>query len=84
MSDIKKTFMSVAETIRFTSLSRSTIQRQVVKGLFPQSIQLTQGRMAFLTNEVERHVEALIAGVDEDGLKALVSQMVTERGQNND
>lgn len=46
-------FVTVRETCRLTSLSRSTITKLEKKGEFPKRVQLTENRVGFRKCEVE-------------------------------
>ena len=57
----KPEFLSVKEVCKLTGLSRASIWRLRKSGNFPQAVELTAGRIAFVAKEIYRWVEARIA-----------------------
>lgn len=51
-----KVFLSIAETVMVTGLSRTTIWRMERAGTFPKPYQITPGRRAFLKSEVDKWI----------------------------
>ena len=52
--------LSYADAAKLTSLSRSTIERLVRDGDFPQPVPITQGRLGFVRSEVEDWITSRI------------------------
>ncbi|TDF78538.1 AlpA family transcriptional regulator [Pseudomonas sp. H9] len=45
-------FIRVSEVLLFTSFSRTTLWREMKAGRFPNSVQISAGRMAWRTSEL--------------------------------
>lgn len=52
-------FMLWPEVVRFSTLSKSVIQRRMKAGDFPVPVQLSPNRVAWVRSEVERWAEDL-------------------------
>lgn len=53
--------INLAEVIRRTGLSSSEIYRRIDRGDFPQQVQLTPRRVAWVESEIEAYNRALVA-----------------------
>ena len=54
-------FVHVAEAVKLTSCPRSTILKYSAMGLFPQSVRLLGGRIAFIRADVQQWVDDRLA-----------------------
>jgi prophage regulatory protein len=69
------------ETLHVTGDTRSPLFQKVSDGLFPRQVKLGGGRAAgWPENEVEAVVAARIAGVPDDAVRTLVTQLHEARG----
>ncbi|MCC3243750.1 AlpA family phage regulatory protein [Methylocystis sp. WRRC1] len=59
--DVTPTLVSINETCRLTSLSRTAINRKRDEGSFPQPVPIGTRRIAFVRSEVLAWIEARIA-----------------------
>ena len=64
-----------------TGLARSTIYRNISRGLFPKPVSIGGDRVAWPLNEVVAINQARIAGKSDDEIKKLVDQLVSERAR---
>lgn len=62
-----------------TSKGRTTIYREIGKGLFTRPVSLGGGRVAWPAHEVEAINRARIAGATDDDIRELVAQLHAER-----
>lgn len=62
-----------------TGKSRSTIYRDIKRGLFTKPVSIGGDRSAWPQNEIEAINKARIAGKSDDEIKKLVEQLHTER-----
>ena len=46
-------FISLKKVLDLTSLSRTSLYRLQAAGTFPRSVQISEGRVAFLESEIE-------------------------------
>ena len=53
---IEKQFISVAEAIAITGLSRTTQWRLAREGKFPKAIAISPGRVAYVTEELDQWI----------------------------
>lgn len=60
-TDNSPVLISMNETCRITSYSRTTINRKRKDGTFPQAVHLGDKRVAFVRGEVVAYVRNLIA-----------------------
>jgi prophage regulatory protein len=52
-----------------TGLGRTTIQRLIAAGTFPQPVRLTGRSIAFVASEVDAWIAAQVTARDQDGAK---------------
>lgn len=52
------TFLPLPEVLRRTSLSRSTLYREIGRGRFPKPYSISVGRVAWLKSDIDAWVEA--------------------------
>ena len=62
MAEVVPRLISMNDTAKLTSLSRSTINVYRVAGDFPQAVPLGERRVAFVRAEVEAWIDEKIAG----------------------
>jgi prophage regulatory protein len=55
-------FAGLKSVLELTSLSRSTLYREIARGHFPKSHKLSLGRVGWLRSEVEAWMAARAAG----------------------
>jgi prophage regulatory protein len=60
-------------------LGKSSIWEKVKSGLLPQPVRIGLRAVAWPSWEIEKIIDAQVAGCTQDGLKTLVCQMVAER-----
>ncbi|WP_020484536.1 helix-turn-helix transcriptional regulator [Methylomonas sp. MK1] len=66
-----------------TGKSRSTLYRDISKGLFPHSIEIGGGCVGWPCYEVEQINNARISGKSDDEIKQLVVELEAARKQSN-
>ena len=71
--------LSMAQLLQVYPVSRSCVYNQMHQGLFVQSIQLSQKRRAWLTEEVLSILNAKVAGATDEQIRALVIQLRQNR-----
>ena len=59
--DVISPFIHVAEAVTMTNCARSTILKYSSLGLFPQSVRLLGGRIAFIRADVQQWVDDRLA-----------------------
>ncbi len=59
--DSRNHLISYSIAGEMTSLSRSTLERQIAAGTFPQPVQVTPSRYAFVRGEVEDWIATRVA-----------------------
>jgi len=52
------TFLSLTEVLRLSSLSKSTLYREMARGRFPRPYPISAGRVAWLKTDIDAWVEA--------------------------
>ncbi|MGZ8095699.1 MAG: helix-turn-helix transcriptional regulator [Methylosarcina sp.] len=62
-----------------TGKSRSTLYRDISKGLFTRPVKIGGDRVAWPQNEIDAINRARIAGKSDDDIKALVKKLHTDR-----
>lgn len=72
-------FLSSRDVCRFSSLGRSTLYEYEKQGLFPPSLRLGGGRVAWLRSEVDAWGEAIKRGATKEELKTIVAELVENR-----
>jgi len=63
-----------------TGKSRSTLYRDIQKGLFTPAVSIGGDRVAWPANDIQVINSARIAGKSEEEIKQLVSELVKSRG----
>ena len=63
-----------------TGYTRSTIYRNISRGLFVKPVSIGGDRVAWPANEIEAINRARIAGKSDDDIKTLVSELEAARG----
>jgi len=58
---VNSPFIHVAEAVTMTNCARSTILKYSSLGLFPQSVRLLGGRIAFIRADVQQWVDDRLA-----------------------
>jgi len=58
---VNSPFIHVAEAVTMTNCARSTILKYSSLGLFPQSVRLLGGRIAFIRADVQQWVDERVA-----------------------
>lgn len=71
--------LSMTQLLQVYPVSRSCVYSQINKGLFAQSIALSQKRRAWLTDEVLSILNAKAAGATDDQLRALIIDLEQKR-----
>ena len=56
----QETFLSIHDVRERTTLSQSTILRQIQMGLFPKSIQISTSRIAWRSSDIETWIASKI------------------------
>lgn len=64
-----------------TGYSRSTIYRNIQRGLFTKPVQIGGERVAWPSNEIAALNQARIAGKSDDEIKQLVVELEAARGE---
>ena len=59
--DVISPFVHVAEAVTMTNCARTTILKYSSLGLFPQSVRLLGGRIAFIRADVQQWVDDRLA-----------------------
>ena len=59
--DVISPFVHVAEAVTMTNCARTTILKYSAMGLFPQSVRLLGGRIAFIRADVQQWVDDRLA-----------------------
>jgi len=59
--DVISPFVHVAEAVTMTNCARTTILKYSSLGLFPQSVRLLGGRIAFIRTDVQQWVDDRLA-----------------------
>ena len=67
------------DVLKKVPISTTTLYDRIKKGLFPSSIQLGGHSVAWIEEEVDAVVAALIQGLPVSDLKNFVSQLVAKR-----
>lgn len=62
-----------------TGKSRSTLYRDIAKGLFTAPVNIGGGRVGWPCYEVEKINKARVAGADDEVIKALVAELEANR-----
>jgi prophage regulatory protein len=60
-----KKMLVLRQVLGRVPVSKSTLLRQVAKGAFPRPIQIGENRVAWLEDEIDAHLEKLVAARDE-------------------
>jgi prophage regulatory protein len=63
-----------------TGKSRSTLYRDISRGLFTSPVSIGGERVAWPGREVEEIIKARIGGADDEAIKKLVAQLEAARG----
>ena len=79
MKNILTTFKKMPAVIEITSMSKSTINNKINAGLFPPKISLGARSVAFVSNEIDEYMDALIQGKAEQEIKELIVYLVNQR-----
>jgi prophage regulatory protein len=64
---------------QLTGKSRSTIYRDIRKGIFPKPVQIGGDRVAWISHEISAINQARIAGKSDDEIKHLIAQLEAAR-----
>ena len=80
MNNLPK-IIRLSEVIKLTSVSRSTIYKQIKNKTFPKPVSMGERAVAFLTAEVEAYIDARMAGYSEAKLKDLITKLKENRKQ---
>ena len=67
------------DVLKKVSISTTTLYDRIKNGLFPPSIQLGGQSVAWIEEEVDALVAALVRGLPTSEIKSLVSQLVAKR-----
>jgi prophage regulatory protein len=67
------------EVLKLLQVSRSNLYKKIEQGLWPAPIQLGARAVAWLSNENERVVGAMIAGQSKEEIKQLVKNLEESR-----
>lgn len=73
------TLMRPADVCRVTGLGLSTLYAHIDRGMFPKPVALSRRFVVFPQEEVERVINARIAGADDAAIKTLVAEIVEPR-----
>ncbi len=73
--------LSMDQLVKAVQLCRSHIYNLMRLGLFMRPVKISERRIVWLSTEVERWIEAKIAGKSDDEIKALVIQMQNSRSK---
>jgi prophage regulatory protein len=69
------------EVLELLKISRSNLYQKIEKGLWPAPIQLGARAVAWLSNENEQVLAAMISGQSPEKIKQLVKALVENRKQ---
>tara|TARA_B100001063_G_scaffold242251_1_gene270573 strand:+ start:1879 stop:2133 length:255 start_codon:yes stop_codon:yes gene_type:complete len=69
------------EVLELLQISRSNLYKKIEQGLWPKPIQLGARAVAWLSNENEQVLAAIIAGQSQNELKQLVKTLEEARKQ---
>ena len=61
------------------SISRSSLYRRIADGLLPPPISLGERAVGWLEHELDRVIEAMVAGQSKQHIKTLVKHLVDQR-----
>lgn len=67
------------DVLKKVPISTTTLYDRIKKGLFPPSIQLGGHSVAWIEEEVDAVISALVRGLPAPDLKNLVGQLVAKR-----
>jgi prophage regulatory protein len=83
MMNIKNSSIVVRrkEVLELLKISRSNLYQKIEKGLWPTPIQLGARAVAWLSNENEKVLSAMIAGQSQDEIRELVKRLIKDRQQ---
>jgi prophage regulatory protein len=74
-------FIRIRKTLELSGLSRTSLYRKMVAGIFVPTISLGERSCAHIESEVNAMLAAMAVGKNEDELKALVKTLVEQRQQ---
>ncbi|WP_367026232.1 AlpA family phage regulatory protein [Methylococcus sp. ANG] len=80
ISQIRPRIVRPADAARLSGIPRSSLYWRINRGTFPPAVKLGPRSSGFLLDEVEAVIDAHVAGRSIDEIKALVRQIVAERG----
>lgn len=80
ISQIRPRIVRPADAARLSGIPRSSLYLRINRGTFPPAVKLGPRSSGFLLDEVEAVIDAHVAGRSIDEIKALVRQIVAERG----
>ena len=67
------------EVIQLTGLSKSSLYNRINDGLMPSSISLGDRAVAFVEEEIQTILLAMIAGQTREQIKTLVQELIVNR-----
>jgi prophage regulatory protein len=79
--DNHSTIVRRPSVLKLLQISRSNLYKKIEQGLWPAPIQLGARAVAWLSNENEQVLGAMIAGQSQEEIKQLVKTLVEHRKQ---
>lgn len=74
------TLLRLPTVKQISGKGRSTLYRDIQKGLFTPGVEIGGSRVAWPSDEIQKINQARIAGKSDDEIKALVKELVAARG----
>lgn len=69
------------EVLELLQISRSSLYKKIENGLFPKPINLGPRAVAWISNENEQVLAAIIAGKTQEEIRELVKRLTKDRQQ---
>lgn len=71
--------MRLSEVLDLYPVSRSTLYKQIKRGIFPRPIQISDKSIAWIESEIDQILLAKIQGCDAEEIRQLVMVLVNGR-----